>query len=74
MNKTSKAYQYELSHWSDDREPELLAGSIILIFATCVAVFLRILAQNTIKKAWAVDNILILIAAVRPTSTIEVSR
>lgn len=64
METSSAAYQERLAHWNDDRETELLAASIVLISATCLAIAIRFWAQLTIKKQWAPDNIVIFHAAV----------
>ncbi|KAI4251212.1 MAG: hypothetical protein L6R42_008469 [Xanthoria sp. 1 TBL-2021] len=64
MDPASPTYQDQFARWGDDREPELIAVSIILIIATCLATALRFWAQRSIKKQWAADNILIVFAAV----------
>lgn len=71
MDPTSAAYKDQLAHWGDDREPELLAASVILIVATCLAVPLRFKAQRNIKKFWEADNIIIFFAAVRLFRVLE---
>ncbi|KAL8852305.1 MAG: hypothetical protein Q9221_002801 [Calogaya cf. arnoldii] len=64
MDPVSPAYQDQLARWGDDREPELIAVSIILIIATCLATALRFWAQRSIKKQWEADNIISIFAAV----------
>ncbi|KAI4250642.1 MAG: hypothetical protein L6R42_008701, partial [Xanthoria sp. 1 TBL-2021] len=63
MDPASPTYQDQLARWGDDREAELIAVSIILIIATCLATALRFWAQRSIKKQWEADNILIVFAA-----------
>lgn len=65
MDNTSAAYQGQLAHWDDDREPKFVAVSVFLIVATCLAIAVRFWAQRKIKKQWALDNIVIFFAAVR---------
>ncbi|KAL8649071.1 MAG: hypothetical protein Q9226_005733 [Calogaya cf. arnoldii] len=64
MDPASPTYQDQLARWGDDREPELIATSIILIIATCLATALRFWAQRSIKKQWEADNIISIFAAV----------
>lgn len=68
MNKTTAAYQDQHAYWNEDREPELLAVSVILIVATSLAIAIRFWAQCTIKKQRAHDNLVIVVAAVRQFS------
>ncbi|KAI4146297.1 MAG: hypothetical protein L6R39_003496 [Caloplaca ligustica] len=63
MDNTSAAYQGQLAHWDDDREPKFVAVSVFLIVATCLAIAVRFWAQRKIKKQWALDNIVIFFAA-----------
>ncbi|KAI4285559.1 MAG: hypothetical protein L6R38_000580 [Xanthoria sp. 2 TBL-2021] len=63
MNKTTAAYQDQHAYWNEDREPELLAVSVILIVATSLAIAIRFWAQCTIKKQRAHDNLVIVVAA-----------
>ncbi|KAI4199207.1 MAG: hypothetical protein LQ350_004763 [Teloschistes chrysophthalmus] len=64
MNQTSELYKSQIAHWNDDRVPELLAASAVLILATFVALTARFWAQRRIGKQWEADNILIVLAAV----------
>ncbi|KAI4262058.1 MAG: hypothetical protein L6R42_002758 [Xanthoria sp. 1 TBL-2021] len=63
MNKTTAAYQDQHAYWNEDREPELLAVSVILIVVTSLAIAIRLWAQCTIKKQRAHDNLVIVVAA-----------
>lgn len=71
MDQTSELYESQIAHWNDDRVPELLAASVVLIVATFVALTARFWAQRRIGKQWEADNILILFAAVRLLSRCE---
>ncbi|KAI4179711.1 MAG: hypothetical protein LQ346_007140 [Caloplaca aetnensis] len=64
MNESAAVYQEQRTPWKDDRGPELLAASIILLVATSLAIPLRYWAQRTIKKQWAPDNVIIFVAAI----------
>ncbi|KAL8801741.1 MAG: hypothetical protein Q9200_006846, partial [Gallowayella weberi] len=63
MDPTSDPYKFQLAHWDDNRSPELIAVSVILIVATCIVIALRFWAQCHIGKQWEADNILIAFAA-----------
>ncbi|KAL9577636.1 MAG: hypothetical protein Q9212_006240 [Teloschistes hypoglaucus] len=64
MDQTSELYKSQIAHWNDDRVPELLAASVVLILATFVALTARFWAQRRIGKQWEADNILIAFAAI----------
>ena len=57
--------RYQIEHYGDDRGPQIVAGSIIMLIATVVAVTLRLVAQKMIKVRYDWDDWLILIAGVR---------
>ncbi|KAL8675678.1 MAG: hypothetical protein Q9224_007416 [Gallowayella concinna] len=63
MDPESGAYRFQTDHWDDNRSPELIAVSVILILATCIVIALRFWAQYRIGKQWEADNILIVFAA-----------
>ncbi|KAL8681469.1 MAG: hypothetical protein Q9186_002415 [Xanthomendoza sp. 1 TL-2023] len=67
MDPESGAYRFQTDHWDDNRSPELIAVSVILILATCIVIAFRFWAQYRIGKQWEADNILIVFAAIDST-------
>ncbi|KAL8803267.1 MAG: hypothetical protein Q9182_003298 [Xanthomendoza sp. 2 TL-2023] len=63
MDPASGPYKFQLAHWDDNRSPQLIAVSVILILATCIIIALRFWAQCRIGKQWEADNVLIAFAA-----------
>lgn len=62
MAAQTAAIQYQLEHWGDDRGPAIVAGSVILMVVTALAVALRLVAQKMIKTKFDVDDYLIIVA------------
>jgi hypothetical protein len=65
MAAQTAAIQYQLEHWGDDRGPAIIAGSVVLVVVTAIAVALRLVAQKMIKTKFDVDDYLIVVAMVR---------
>lgn len=61
--------EYQKTHLSEDRGPEVLAACIISIVFCVLAIILRIWAQSLIHKVFTADSILIFIAAVIAIAT-----
>ena len=56
MTTHSPAYNYQLAHIGQNKGPQTLAASGILIAATTLAVVLRLLAQRIVKPSFTADD------------------
>ena len=58
-------YKEQLAEWSQDERPQQYTAIIICTVAPTFAVILRLYAQRVYRKAWGLDDLLILVALVR---------
>ena len=69
MNNQTPAYEYQLAHIDEDKGPQTIAATIVLMVICSVAVALRILAQRIVKSSFTADDYCIFAALVRAYST-----
>ncbi|KAL8788889.1 MAG: hypothetical protein Q9213_001412 [Squamulea squamosa] len=56
MTDRTPAYDYQLAHINEDKGPQTIAASSILIVVTTIAVVLRLVAQRIVKPSFTADD------------------
>ncbi|KAG7005424.1 hypothetical protein G7Y79_00020g049520 [Physcia stellaris] len=64
MNNQTPAYEYQLAHIDEDKGPQTVAATIVLIVVSSVAVALRLIAQRIVKASFTADDYCIFAALI----------
>lgn len=56
MSDRTPAYNSQLAHIGEDKGPQTIAASSVLIVITTVAVVLRLVAQRIVKPSFTADD------------------
>jgi len=64
MSTNSPAYNYQLAHIHEDKGPQTITASALLISITILAVLLRLTAQRIVKSSLTADDYCAVLALV----------